>query len=292
MASKRIIWDAPTPQTDNYTDTLTWSHLDRPTIYFLKQDDKIKKVLQLRSELKAMHTSVSVETKKLLMLAEQRVKEQAFRLRPNLFSRFMVQEVEDFGTWPVTPGRNGVVIPVLTYTVALMSATIAEVNLPNSRMARLVLRDDIATNPTFTGNFELLVTHLYAQGSFLIDQIKDYHTEDDIRILTQKLVLLFTQNALRIKVNNRATVKALQEMWDYEMNDDDKYAAWLAKPFCQWDNLYTDCITLSRDDLLSKVMLFCHSQSKTCATTVIWPGLGLNQAINNIVEHNLHRKIL
>ena len=197
----------------------------------------------------------------------------------------MVQEVEDFGTWPVTPGRNGVVIPVLTYTVALMSATIAKVNLPNSRMARLVLRDDIATNPTFTGNFELLVTHLYAQGSFLIDQIKDYHTEDDIRILTQKLVLLFTQNALRIKVNNRATVKALQEMWDYEMNDDDKYAAWLAKPFCQWDNLYTDCITLSRDDLLAKVMLFCHSQSKTCATTVIWPGLGLNQAINNIVEH-------
>ena len=78
MASKRITWDAPTPQTDNNTDTLTWSHLDKPTIDFLKQDDKIKKVLLLRSELKAMHMSVSIETKKLLMLAKTRVKEKAF----------------------------------------------------------------------------------------------------------------------------------------------------------------------------------------------------------------------
>ena len=32
-------------------------------------------------------------------------------------------------------------------------------------------------------------------------------------------------------------------------------------------------------------MLFCHSQSKTCATTVTWPGLGLDQAIKYIVGH-------
>ena len=284
MATKRIILEARTPQTDDFTDTLTWSNLDKLTMDFLRQDKKIKKVLQLRSELKSIHNSVSIETKKLLMSGEQKVREKAFGLRPNLFSRFILQEVEDFGTWATTPGRNGVVIPVLTYTLALMSATITEFNLP-SRLTRLVVRDDIATNQAFSGKFDLLVTHLYAQGTYLIDQVKHDTTEFEIRTLTQKLVVLFTTNALRIKVNNTATVKALQAMLDYDMNDDDKYAAWLAKPFCEWDNLYTDCITLSREELLAKVMLFCHSQSKTCATTVTWPGLGLNQAIKNIVEH-------
>ena len=284
MATKRIILEARTPMTDDFNDTLTWSNLDKLTMDFLRQDEKIKKVLLLRSELKSVLNSVSIETKKLLMSGEQKVRDQAFGLRPNLFSRFIIQELEDFGNWPVTPGRNGVVIPVLTYTLALMSAAIAEFNLPN-RLTRLVVRDDMATNPIFAGKFDLLVTHLYAQGTYLIDQVKHYTTEYEIRTLTQKLVVLFTTNALRIKVNNTATVKALQAMLDYDMNDDDKYAAWLAKPFCQWDNLYTDCITLSREALLAKVMLFCHSQSKTCATTVIWPGLGLNQAINNIVEH-------
>ena len=285
MALKRILWGNPTSQTDDYSDILTWAYLDKQTTDFLRQDAKIKTVLQLRLELKAMQTSVSIETKKVLMLAEQRVKEQAYGLRPNLFSRFITPEVEDFGTWQFTPGRNGVIVPVLTYTVALMSLTITGVSLQNNMMEKLVVRDDIALNPTCKGNFHLLVTHLYAQGTFLIDQIKDYTTEEDIRTITQKLVEMFSTNALRLKVNNQGTVKALQSMLDYTMNGKDRYAAWLAKPFCQWDNLYTDCITLSREALLNKVMLFCHSQSKVCATTVIWPGLGLNQAISNIVEN-------
>ena len=201
MATKRIVWDAPTPQTDDFTDTLTWSNLDKLTMDFLRQDDKIKKVLLLRSELKSIHNSVSIETKKLLMSGEQKVRDQAFGLRPNLFSRFIIQELEDFGNWPVTPGRNGVVIPVLNYTLALMSAAITEFNLPN-RLTRLVVRDNMATNPIFSGKFDLLVTHLYAQGTYLIDQVKHYTTEYEIRTLTQKLVVLFTSNALRVKVNN------------------------------------------------------------------------------------------
>ena len=284
MATKQIILEARTPQTDNLTDTLMWSNLDKLTMDFLRQDNKIKKVLLLRSELKSIHNSVSIETKKLLMSGEQKVRDQAFGLRPNLFSRFIIQELEDFGNWPVTPGRNGVVIPVLTYTLALMSPAITEFNLPN-RLTRLVVRDNMATNPIFAGKFDLLVTHLYAQGTYLIDQVKQYTTDFEIRTITQKLVELFTKYALRVKVNNTATVKALQEMLDYDMNNDDKYAAWLAKPFCEWDNLYTDCITLNREELLEKVMLFCHSQSKICATTVTWPGLGLNQAIKDIVEY-------
>ena len=276
--------EARTPQTDDFNDTLTWSNLDKLTMDFLRQDDKIKKVLLLRSELKSIHNSVSIETKKLLMSGEQKVRDQAFGLRPNLFSRFIIQELEDFGNWPVTPGRNGVVIPVLNYTLALMSAAITEFNLPN-RLTRLVVRDNMATNPIFSGKFDLLVTHLYAQGTYLIDQVKPYTTEFEIRTLTQKLVGLFTKNALKVKVNNPATVTALQALLDKDMNNDDKYAAWIAKPFCEWDNLYTDCITLSREELLERVMLFCHSQSKTCATTVTWPGLGLNQAIKDIVGH-------
>ena len=285
MASKRILWENTTSNIDNCSDILTWANLDNQTTHFLRQDAKVKTVLQLRLELKAMQSSVSIETKKVLMLAEQRVKEQAYGLRPNLFSRFIIQEVEDFGTWPLTPGRNGVMVPVLTYTVALMSLTITGVSLQNNMMGKLVIRDDIALLPTLKGDFLLLVSHLYAGGTFLIDQIKDYTSEEDIRTISQKLVVMFQTNALRLKVNNLGTVKALQSMLDYTMNGEDRYAAWLAKPFCQWDNLYTDCITLSREALLDKVMLFCHSQSKVCATTVTWSVLGLNQAISNMVNN-------
>ena len=201
-----------------------------------------------------------------------------------MFSRFVIQELDDFGNWPITPGKSGIVIPVLTYTLALMSAAISEYNLPN-RLTRLVLKDDITGDPIFSGKFHLLVTHLHAQGTFLINQIKPYTTEFEIRTLTQKLVGLFTKNALKVKVNNPATVTALQALLDNDMNNDDKYAAWIAKPFCEWDNVYTDCITLSREKIIERVMLFCHSQSKTCATTVTWPALELDQAIRQLVAH-------
>ena len=286
MATKRVTLDARNQQTDDSNDNLIWSKLDKVTMDFLRQDKKIRNFLTHRAVLKSYKTSVSSETKKLIMYGEKQVRAQAFGLRPNLFSRFVIQEIDDFGNWPVTPGKTGTVIPVLNYTLALMAAAIGEYNLPNG-LTQLVIRDDLTANPIFSGKFDLLLTHLHAQSIFLIDQIKPYTTECEVRNLTHKLIGLFTKNALKVKVNNPGTMAALQTLLDNDifMNNEDNYAAWIAKPFLEWDSLYTDCVTLTEEKLLERAMLFCHSQSKACATTVTWPALGLDQAIRDIVGH-------
>ena len=286
MATKRITLDARNPQTNDSNDNLIWSKLDKVTMDFLRQDKKIRNFLTLRAVLKSFKTSVSGETKKLIMYGEMQVRAQAFGLRPNLFSRFVIQEIDDFGNWPVTAGKTGTVIPVLNYTLALMAAAIGEYNLPNG-LTQLVIRDDLTASPIFSGKFDLLLTHLHAQSIFLIDQIKPYTTECEVRNLTHKLIGLFTKNALKVKVNNPGTMAALQTLLDKDdsMNNEDNYAAWIAKPFLEWDSLYTDCVTLTEEKLLERVMLFCHSQSKACATTVTWPALGVVQAIRDTVTH-------
>ena len=86
MATKRITLDARNPQTNDSNDNLIWSKLDKVTMDFLRQDKKIRNFLTLRAVLKSFKTSVSGETKKLLMYGEMQVRAQAFGLRPNLFS--------------------------------------------------------------------------------------------------------------------------------------------------------------------------------------------------------------
>ena len=286
MATKRITLDARNSQTNDSNDNLIWSKLDKVTMDVLRQDKKIRNCLTLRAVLKSFKTSMSAETKKLLTYGEMQVKSQAFGLRPNLFSRFIIQEIDDFGNWPVTAGKTGTVIPVLNYTLSLMAAAIGEYSLPNG-LTQLVIRDDLTASPIFSGKFDLLLTHLHAQSVFMIDQIKPYTTECTVRNLTHKLVVLFTRQALKVKVNNPGTMAALQTLLDKDdsMNHQDDYAAGLAKPFLEWDSLYIDCVTLTEQKLLERVILFCHSQSKACATTVLWPALGVIQAIRDTVAH-------
>ena len=286
MATKRITLDARNSQTNDSNDDLVWSKLDKVTMDLLRQDKKIRNCLTLRAVLKSYKTSMSAETKRLLTYGEMQIKSKAFGLRPNLFSRFIIQEIDDFGNWPVTAGKTGTVIPVLNYTLSLMTAAIGKYNLPHGQ-TQLVIRDDLTHSPIFSGKFELYLTHLHAQSVFMIDQIKPYTTECTVRNLTHKLVVLFTRQALKVKVNNPGTMAALQTLLDKDdsMNNEDNYAAWIAKPFLEWDSLYTDCVTLTEEKLLERVMLFCHSQSKACATTVTWPALGVVQAIRDTVTH-------
>ena len=286
MTTKRITLDARNAQTNNSNDNLTWSKLDKATMDFLRQDKQISNCLTLRAVLKSFKTSMSTETKRLLTYGEMQVKLKAFGLRPNLFSRFIIQEIDDFGNWPVTAGKTGTVIPVLNYTLSLMTAAIGKYNLPNG-LTQLVIRDDLTHSPIFSGKFELYLTHLHAQSVFMIDKIRPYKTECEVRKLTHELVVLYTRQALKVKVNNPGTLAALQALVDKDdsMNNQDSYAAWLAKPFIDWDSLYVDCVTLTEQELLERVMLFCHSQSKACATTVLWPALGVVQAIRDTVTH-------
>ena len=286
MATKRITLDARNSQTNDSNDDLVWSKLDKVTMDLLRQDKKIRNCLTLRAVLKSYKTSMSAETKRLLTYGEMQIKSQAFGLRPNLFSRFVLQEIDDFGNWPVTAGKTGTVIPVLNYTLSLMTAAIGEYTLA-SGLTQLVIRDDLTSSPIFSGKFELYLTHLHAQSVFMIDKIRPYKTECEVRKLTHELVVLYTRQALKVKVNNPGTLAALQTLLDKDdsMNNHDNYAALLAKPFIEWDSLYVDCVTLTEQELLERVMLFCHSQSKACATTVFWPALGTIQAIRDTVTH-------
>ena len=286
MATKRIILDARNAQTNESNDNLIWSQLDKVTMDYLRKDKKIKNCLTRRAVLKSFKTTLSAETKRLLTYGEMQIKSQAFGLRPNLFSRFIIQEIDDFGNWPVTAGKTGTVIPVLNYTLSLMIAALGKYNSPTG-LKQLVIRDDLTHSPIFSGKFELYLTHLHAQSVFMINKIKPYTTECTVRKLIHELVASYTRQALKVKVNNPGTVEALQTLLDKDdsINHRDAYAAEVAKPFLEWDSLYTDCVTLSEQKLLERVLLFCHSQSKACATTVLWPALGVVQAIRDTVTH-------
>ena len=71
MATKRITLDARNPQTEEFNDTLTWSKLDKLSMDFLRQNDKIKNFLRLRPGLMSVQTSVSSETKTYSRLSRE-----------------------------------------------------------------------------------------------------------------------------------------------------------------------------------------------------------------------------